>query len=99
VTSSLAQPKRTLTHGDLGSKETEADTTDSDFFEYISHDIHFGGPYSELQAHPPACIPLPNDPNKPESDSKAPILMRCGLENTGPIVNQLEARILYLSLA
>ena len=95
MTCSPAQPKTVPAYGDLDSKDTEADSVDSDFFEYISHVIHFDDPHSELQAHPLACIHLPDDSNKPECGSKAPILAHCGLENTSPIIDELKARVLF----
>jgi hypothetical protein len=73
LTCSPAQAETSLIY----SKESEAD---SDFFEYISHDIHSDDPCSKLLAHPLACIPQLDDPNRPES---------------GRPVDELEPRVVF----
>ncbi|KIM46414.1 hypothetical protein M413DRAFT_313953 [Hebeloma cylindrosporum] len=89
---SAVQPETRPTRSDLDSKDLRADDTDSDIFEYISRGIDSDDRFSESQDHPPASLSLLDDPNKPESGSKAPVLPHPGTENTDPVSGKLEAR-------
>jgi hypothetical protein len=93
-TCSAVQPGTCSTHSDFDSKEFQADATDSDIFEYISLGINSDDPSPESQDHPPTSIPLLDDPNKLHSRSKGPVLAHRGIENTDPLTEKLEARVI-----
>jgi len=93
-TCSAVQPGTCSTHSDLDSKEFQADATDSDIFEYISRGIDSDDPSPESQDHPPTSVTLLDDPNKLHSRSKGPVSARRGMENTDPLTEELEVRVI-----
>jgi hypothetical protein len=93
-TCSAVQPGACSIHSDLDCKEFQADATDSDIFEYISRDIDSDDPSPQSQDHPPGFIFLLDDPKKLDSGSKGPVLAHRGIENTDPLIEKLEARVI-----